>query len=100
MEAVVRHKGQQYRVKEGDVLLVDLLDLAKGANFDFEDVLLRGTDIGTPTVKGAKVTATVVEPLWKDKKVITLKYRRRKANSRRIRGHRQKYSLVKVTKIS
>jgi large subunit ribosomal protein L21 len=100
MFAVVRHKGHQYRVEEGDSFLVDLMDLEKGASFNFEDVLMKEGEIGTPVIKGAKVTGVVLDPLVKAKKVYTLKYRRRKNSSRRIRGHRQKYTRVQVEKIS
>ena len=100
MFAVVRHKGHQYRVQEGDTFLVDLMDLEKGAAFDFEEVLMKEGQIGTPIVEGSKVSGVVVTPLVKAKKVYTLKYRRRKNSSRRLQGHRQKHTLVKVEKIS
>ena len=100
MFAVVRHKGHQYRVQEGDTFLVDKMNLESGATFDFEEVLMKEGTIGTPTVEGSKVTGKVVTPEVKAKKIYTLKYRRRKNSSRAIRGHRQKYTLVQVEKIS
>jgi len=100
MFAIVRHKGHQYRVEEGDTFLVDLMGLEKGTSFDFEEVLMKEGQIGTPTVEGSKVTGVVVTELVKAKKVYTLKYRRRKNSSRSLRGHRQKHTLVQVQKIS
>ena len=100
MFAVVRHKGHQYRVQEGDTFLVDKMDLDTGSSFDFEEVLMKEDEIGTPTVKGSKVTGKVITPIVKAKKIYTLKYRRRKNSSRSLRGHRQKYTLVQVEKIS
>ncbi|MFW5841443.1 MAG: 50S ribosomal protein L21 [Planctomycetota bacterium] len=103
MYAVIQDSGRQFRVTEGDVLDVDLRDLADDAKqVEFDNVLLIADEgdvkIGTPLLDGAKVTAEIVEAEFKGPKVHTYRWRRRK-NSRRKTGHRQKYVRVKVSKI-
>lgn len=103
MYAVIEDSGQQFRVTEGDVLNVDLRELPEGAKqVEFDRVLLVSDEgkvkVGTPLVKGAKVTAEILSPLVKGPKVQIYRMRRRKA-SRRKTGHRQKYVQVRVTKI-
>lgn len=103
MYAVIEDSGQQFRVCEGDVLNVDLRDLAADAKeLEFTRVLMVSEDgnikIGTPLVKDAKVLAEVVDPLAKGEKVHTYHFRRRK-HSRRKTGHRQRYIQVRITKI-
>lgn len=103
MYAIIEDSGQQFRVCEGDVLNVDLRELADDARqIEFDRVLLVSTDgdikVGTPLVEGAKVLAEVIDPLAKGPKVHIYRLRRRKA-SRRKTGHRQKYVRVRVTKI-
>jgi large subunit ribosomal protein L21 len=90
-------------VTEGDVIDVDLRDLADDAKeLQFEKVLLVSQEgsvkVGTPLVDGAKVTASIVEAEAKGPKVQIYRWRRRK-NSRRKTGPRQKYVRVQVTKI-
>ncbi len=104
MYAVIEDSGQQFRVSEGDVLTVDLRDLEDEAtSLVFDRVLLvaDGADVklGTPLLDGAKVSAEVLNPELKGKKVYSYKLRRRKA-SRRKTGHRQRYVQVRITKIS
>ena len=101
MYALVEIKGKQYKAEKGVVLRVDRLGATEGESVDFDTVLMVKDDskieVGTPYVKGAKVTATVEEHM-KDKKVIVFKFKRRK-NYRRKRGHRQQYTLVRVEDI-
>ena len=104
MYAVIEDSGQQFRVSEGDVLEVDLRELAEDAKeLTFERVLLvsdeKGTRVGTPFVTGATVLAEIVDPYVKGEKVYHFHLRRRKA-SRRKTGHRQKYVRIRVTKIN
>jgi large subunit ribosomal protein L21 len=65
MYAIIKTGGKQYKVSEGDVLQVEKLDAEKGAKVEFDEVLAIVNDadvnVGKPTVKGAKVTAEVVE---------------------------------------
>ena len=103
MYEVIEDSGQQFRICQGDVLDVDLRELADDAKeVTFDRVLLVSDEddvkIGTPLVTGAKVTAEVVDPEFKGKKVHIYKLRRRKA-SRTKTGHRQRYLRVRITKI-
>ena len=104
MYAIIEDSGQQFRVSEGDVVDVDLRELPDEATeVQFDRVLLISADdsvkVGTPLVDGAKVTATIVDPLAKGPKVYNYYWRRRKG-SRRKTGHRQKYLRVKITGIA
>jgi len=101
--AVIEDSGQQFQVQEGDVLDVDLRDLAEDqTEIEFDRVLLVSGDgsvnVGTPVVAGAKVLAEIVAPLVKGEKVFISQFRRRKDSRRRI-GHRQKFMQVRVKKI-
>ena len=101
MYAVIRTGGKQYKVEEGDILRVEKLQAEKGDTVTFADVLLLGGDefaIGSPTVKGAQVSASVVRQL-RDKKILVFKMKRRKRYRRTI-GHRQYLTEVRITKIS
>ena len=103
MYAVIEDSGQQFRVCQGDVLDVDLRELAEDAKeVTFDRVLLISDEddvkVGTPLVTGAKVTAEVVNPEIKGKKVYIHRLRRRKA-SRTKTGHRQRYLRVRITSI-
>lgn len=100
--AVIRTGGKQYRVTPDAVLTVEKLEAEPGATITFHDVLAIGTDagltLGSPTVPGARVTATVVEQSRGDK-VIVFKKRRRQ-NSRRKNGHRQHQTVLKIAEIA
>ncbi|OQY38372.1 MAG: 50S ribosomal protein L21 [Spirochaetaceae bacterium 4572_7] len=100
MYALVEIKGKQYKAEKGALLKVDSLKSEVGTEVEFDTVLMIGGDsskIGTPYVAGAKVK-TVIEHNIKDKKIRVFKYNRRKAY-RRTQGHRQQYSLVRVSDI-
>jgi len=100
--AVIEDSGTQFRVSEGDVLTIDLRELAEDAKeVQFDRVLLIGGEtlkIGTPLVEGAKVLAEIVKREVKGPKVFAQRMRRRKSSRRKV-GHRQKYVEVRVTKI-
>jgi large subunit ribosomal protein L21 len=102
--AVIEDSGQQFRVSEGDVINVDLRDLAEDAEqIEFERVLLVSNEegevsVGTPLVDGAKVVAEIVADQFKGTKVHIYRWRRRK-DSRTKTGHRQRYLQVRVTTI-
>ena len=102
MYAVIRTGGKQYRVEEGRSLRVEKVDAAEGDSIQFDDVLLVGNGadvtIGTPLVKGGKVSATVEEQ-GRSRKVDVVKFKRRKGYKRQY-GHRQAYTKVLVTAIS
>lgn len=98
--AVVRIQDKQIRVRENDVVRVPRLHDAVGADVELDDVLMLGGDdvkVGTPTVEGARVRATVVEHV-RDKKLVVFKFKRRKTY-RRTQGHRQGYTDLKITSI-
>ena len=102
MYAVVQVGSTQYKVSEGDTIETNRLESEKGKNVTLDKVLLYvdGQDIriGQPFLKEAKVTAKVLEhPLAK--KVIAFKFRRRKNYSKKI-GHRQRLTLLNITKIA
>jgi len=99
--AIIRDGGRQHRVVEGESIVIDRVDLKPGDEVEFPDVLLCRTDndvtVGTPTVKNAKVVGEV-KGIVSDEKVYAVQYRRRK-NSRRRVGHRQKYTEVLIKSI-
>jgi large subunit ribosomal protein L21 len=100
MFAIIKTGGKQYRVAAQDVITVEKLAGNPGDAVAFEDVLLVGGDtvmVGCPTVAGATVAGEVVEHR-RGAKVIVFKKRRRK-NSRRKRGHRQEFSVIRITEI-
>ncbi len=102
MYAVVDIAGQQFKVEENTKIYVPKLSTEVNKAVTFDNVLLfsdgKSTSIGTPSVKGVKVKAKVLEHL-KDDKVIVFKKKRRK--SYRVKnGHRQQLSRIEITKIT
>ena len=99
MFAVIKTGGKQYRVATDQTLTVQRLVAEPGEIVTFPVLILGGEkmEIGTPMVAGASVAAEVVEHSRGDK-VIAFKKRRRK-NSRRSRGHRQEFTVVRFTEI-
>ena len=101
MYAIIQDGGKQYKVEAGDEILVDSRDLSAGDKIEFEKVALlsdgKKVKVGTPLVKNALVTGKVLGD-EKGKKIRVFFYRRRK-DSRRTKGHRQKYLRVKITKV-
>lgn len=104
MFAVIENGNRQHRVQTGSVLSVDYdNEVQAGATITFDRVLLANgggaSVIGTPVISGATVTAEVLIAQEKGPKLEIQKLRRRK-NSRRHTGHRQKHTRVKVTSIT
>jgi large subunit ribosomal protein L21 len=100
MFAVFKTGGKQYRVAAEDLLKVDKIKGEPGEIVEFADVLVVGGEsvtLGAPTIAGAVVAAEVIEQ-GRGPKIIAFKKRRRK-NSRRKRGHRQPFTLVRITEI-
>ncbi|MBQ1927908.1 MAG: 50S ribosomal protein L21 [Alphaproteobacteria bacterium] len=93
--AIFQTGGKQYRVKVGDVIKVEKLDATGDVTFDH--VLMLGETVGTPTIDGARVVATVVEQK-RAPKVLVFKKKRRQ-NYRRTRGHRQFITVLKIKEI-
>ena len=101
MFAVIKTGGKQYRVAANDVLTIEKLEGAAGDIVEFNEILMvgegAGATVGLPFVEGAMVVAEVVEQ-GRARKVIAFKKRRRQ-NSKRIRGHRQHQTVVRITDI-
>ncbi len=107
MYAVIEQGSKQYKVAEGDYLNIDLTDVSPDAKtIELDKVLLvsdgEKVQVGTPFLEGAKVIAsfksTAEEAVIKGKKLYPMHFRRRKNTKRRI-GHRQKYLQVVIDKI-
>lgn len=100
-KAVITTGGHQYLVGEGEVVDIDLLK-NDSKKVEFEALLVIDGDkttVGSPSVKDAKVSAEVVEADIKGEKVVAIRYKAKK-RVRKIRGHRQHYTKIKITKIS
>jgi large subunit ribosomal protein L21 len=100
-KAVIMTGGHQYLVAEGDELEVELLNPAQ-QNTAFEALLVIDGDsisVGTPTVSGAKVTAGILEQSVKAEKVVAIRYKAKK-RVRKVRGHRQRHTRIKISRIS
>jgi len=99
-KAVIATGGKQYLVAEGQELEVELLEPSKSVSFeallviDDENIL-----VGTPNVTGVKVGADVVEQVVKADKVVAIRYKAKK-RVKKVRGHRQKLTRIKITKIT
>lgn len=107
MYAVIEQGGKQYKVAEGDILNIELTEISPDAKtLELDKVLFlsdgQTVKVGTPYLKGAKVTAsfktTAGDAVVKGKKLYPMHFRKRK-NSRRRIGHRQKYLQVVIGKI-
>jgi large subunit ribosomal protein L21 len=100
MFAVIKTGGKQYRVAAEDVIKIDGIDRQPGDIVEFGEVLMLGGDspqVGAPTISGALVAGEVLTHERGDK-VIAFKKRRRK-NSRRKRGYRHDFTVIRITEI-
>jgi large subunit ribosomal protein L21 len=100
-KAVIATGGKQYLVTEGETVEVELLK-ADGKNVTFEALLVIDGDnvsVGAPVIEKAKVTAEVVEADVQADKVTSIRFEAKK-RVRKIRGHRQHHTVIKVTKIA
>ena len=98
----IKTGGKQYKVKASDILKIERLKESKAeSKIEFNEILAYGDDknleVGSPFVKGAKVEAELIKNS-KNRTILIFKKRRRQ-NSRRKNGHRQQYSLIKISKI-
>ncbi|MCK9555715.1 50S ribosomal protein L21 [bacterium] len=102
MYAVIETGSKQYKVEEGDIIDIELIGKKAGEKVDFEKILLvadkNDVKVGTPLVKDAKVTGEILAEK-KGRKLIAFFYRRRKDSKRKV-GHRQKCLSVKISEIS
>ena len=101
MYAIVNIAGQQFKVAKDQQIFVHRLQGDEGASIEFDDVLLAENDgkfqVGTPALKGAKVSATILSHLKGDK-VIVFKKKRRKGYKKK-NGHRQQFTKIEITGI-
>ncbi|MCL2624450.1 MAG: 50S ribosomal protein L21 [Planctomycetaceae bacterium] len=102
MYAIIEDGGRQFKVEEGQEIVIDFKEEWRpDMAVTFDKVLMvssdEGVKIGQPTVSGAKVTATVIDEVQGKK--LTIRWFRRRKNSRKKVGHRQIYTKVKITKI-
>jgi len=101
MFAVIKTGGKQYSVAANDELEVELLEGAPGDMVTFGEILLvggeAGVTIGAPFVEGASVSAEIIDQM-RTRKILVFKKRRRQ-NSKRSRGHRQRLTIVRITEI-
>jgi large subunit ribosomal protein L21 len=101
--AIIRTGGKQFRVSPGDVVRIpSLADKNEGDKIEFDEVLVSGDDngvrIGAPTITGARVNATVLKN-GRGPKIIVFKFKRRK-HYKRIKGHRQGFTAIKIDSIA
>ncbi len=100
-KAVIQTGGKQYLVREGETVEVELIKDA-GKSVSFQPLLLVDgdkTEIGKPSLENNKVTAEVVEADVQAEKVTAIRYKAKK-RVRKVRGHRQHHTILKVTKIA
>ena len=100
MFAVIETGGKQYKVEQGDEILVEKLDAEVGAQVDFDVLMMADGEtvtVGKPYVEGVAAKAEVVEH-GKGRKVIVFKYKPKK-NIRKKQGHRQPYTKVRILSI-
>ncbi|MFH2092788.1 MAG: 50S ribosomal protein L21 [Pseudomonadota bacterium] len=102
MYAVIRTGGKQYKVQEDQILKVEKLEGTEGSQLEFDDVLLYSDGetitLGNPKIENASVKAVILDQ-GRDKKVLVFKYKRRKGY-RKMRGHKQFYTEIKIDSIS
>jgi len=101
MIAVIKTGGKQYLVKPGDKIKIEKINEETGKEIIFDQILLLENDkkleIGTPLVKGARVSAKIIKQ-DKDKKVMILKYKS-KTRYKVKKGHRQPFTEIEILKI-
>lgn len=102
MKAIIKTQGRQFTVQEGDILFVNqFVGTKTGDSVTIDEVLATGEGdsmtFGTPTVKGASVSASILENK-RGKKVTIIKFKKRKGYHRK-QGHRQELSVIKIESI-
>jgi large subunit ribosomal protein L21 len=99
--AIIRDRGMQYRVEEGQIVEVARLDAEPGSQVELGEVLLvvggESTLVGAPLVAGAKVLAKVLGDV-KGEKIVIFRYKNKKRYRRRT-GHRQQYTRIAISEI-
>ena len=102
MYAIVKVGSDQFKVSEGDIIEVDRMDEASGKKITLEEVLMvsdgKEVKVGQPTLSNSRIEAEVVEETLGEK-VFSFKYRRRQSSALK-KGHRTKFTVLKITKIT
>ena len=103
MYAIIETGGKQYRVEPNEIFAVEKLDVEDGATVEFDKVALVQDEgkvvVGRPWVEGAKVVCRVLKAEGKDRKIVVFTYKA-KSNYKRRKGHRQRFTQVKVEQIA
>ena len=97
MFAIIKTGGKQFKIQKDDVLAVDKLEGKAGDKVTIDEVLMLDGKVGSPTVKGASVTAQIIRQV-RDEKVLVFKKLRRHGYKRK-NGHRQQLTLIKIVDI-
>ena len=102
MYAIIETGGKQYKVKEGDTITVEKLEVSSGDTYTFSNVLAISNgdnfNVGAPFINGASVSASVLGD-GKGKKLIVYKYKPKKGFHKK-KGHRQPFTELKIEKIN
>tara|TARA_R110002072_G_scaffold1301_1_gene10605 strand:+ start:1430 stop:1750 length:321 start_codon:yes stop_codon:yes gene_type:complete len=104
MYAIIRDRGKQYKVAQGEVVEIDYMDaVTEGSALQFEVLMTSDGEgavkVGEPLVASASVSATIIKPLHKGEKIDVVHFRRRKDSMTKT-GHRQKFTHVKIDAIN
>ena len=99
MRAVIKVGGKQYYVTEGDEIFVEKIDCEEGNVISFDQVLMLDKKIGNPYLTGVTVLGEVLKN-GKHKKIKVFKYKCKDRSNRKMQGHRQPYTKMKITKIN
>ncbi|MGN1063708.1 MAG: 50S ribosomal protein L21 [Alphaproteobacteria bacterium] len=97
MFAVIKTGSKQYKVQKDSVIITETIPGEAGTKVSFDEVLMAGDKIGTPTVAGASVTGEIVKQT-RGEKVIVFKKIRRHGYKRKL-GHKQNLTVIKITDI-
>jgi len=97
MFAIIKAGGKQLRVSQGDEIFVEMLNGNEGEKVNFTEVLMIDGEVGTPFIKGASVTGTILKQ-GKQKKIVVFHYKPKKTQHKKY-GHRQPYTKVKIDQI-
>ncbi len=99
MKAVIKVGGKQYYVSEGSEIYVEKIDCQAGDTVNFDQVLMLDSKVGNPYLTNVTVQGEVVKN-GKARKIKVFKYKCKDQSNRLTQGHRQPYTLVKITKIN
>lgn len=99
MNAVIKVGGKQYYVKNGQEIYVEKIDAKAGDKVVFKEVLMLDAKVGNPYLTDVTVEGEVVKH-GKQKKIRVYKYKAKSRSNRNTQGHRQPYTLIKITKIA